>query len=83
MTTMTIFFYISCVIIAWIIFYYVVKAAVRNGIKEAMVDKDVMPLIKNQKIDKPANAAQLKLQQRYNNGEITFETFQSEWDKLT
>lgn len=81
METFTIVLYVIGIIIGWIIFYYVVKAAVRNGIIEAQIYNQVPPIAKNSKPEKPANAAQVRLQQQYDNGEITFETYQSEWNK--
>lgn len=73
--------YIFGIIISWIIFYYVVKAAVKNGIKEAHPDK-ILPLSFKADPEKPANSEQIKLQQRYDKGEITFEIYQEEWNKL-
>lgn len=83
MTTFTILLYVIGVIIGWFIFYYVVKAAVRNGIKEAHADKEVPTYIKDSKPERPANAEQIKLQQRYDKGEITLDVYQSEWNKLS
>jgi uncharacterized membrane protein len=75
-------FYIIAGIISWIVFYYVVKAAVRNGIKEAHSDKELPKDIAERKDGRFANSDQLKLQQRYEKGEITFEAYQTEWNKL-
>jgi len=83
MTAFTIYLlYIIGIIISWIIFYYVVKAAVRNGIREASPDKILATYFKDNKPEKPANSEQIKLQQRYDKGEITFEDYQAEWNKL-
>ena len=83
MTSFTIYiFYIIGIIISWIIFYYVVKAAVKNGIREAIPDKILPTYFRDSKPEKPANAEQIKLQQRYDKGEITFEIYHSEWNKL-
>jgi Tfp pilus assembly pilus retraction ATPase PilT len=73
MTTLTIFLYLIAALISWIIFYYVVKAAVRNGIREARSDKEVKTFIGNSTTEKSANTAQTRLQQQYDKGEITFE----------
>lgn len=83
MTTFTILLYIVGVITGWFIFYYVVKAAVKNGIREARADKEVPMGIKGNKPERPTNAEQIKLQQRYDKGEITFDVYQSEWNKLS
>ena len=82
MTTLTIFLYIIGAIASWFIFYHVVKAAVRNGIREARSAKEWPTYVRESKPERPANAEQIKLQQRYDKGEITFELYQSEWNKL-
>ena len=82
MTTSTILLSIIGVIIGWVIFYFVAKAAVRNGIKEARVDQEAPKYAKETKPERPVNAEQMKLQQRYDEGEIPFEEYQSEWNKL-
>ena len=83
MPTLTIFLYIIGALISWVIFYYVVKAAVRNGIREARADKEARTFIGNSTPEKPANAAQERLQKQYDKGEITFEEFKSRWNKLS
>jgi len=74
--------YIIGIVIIWIIFYYVVKAAVKNGIKEARADEILPASFRVNKPEKPANAEQIKLQQRYDKGEITLEIYQAEWNRL-
>ena len=81
-TSMIYLLYIIGGIVSWIIFYYVVKAAVKNGIKESRNNNPVSTYIKESKPEKIANPEQAKLQQRYDKGEITFEVYQSEWNKL-
>lgn len=83
MTSFTIYFlYIIGIIISWIIFYYVVKAAVKNGIREAKSEKISQAFFRDSKPEKPANSEQIKLQQLYDKGEITFEIYQEKWNKL-
>lgn len=83
MTAFTIYIlYTIGIIISWIIFYYVVKAAVKNGIREASTEKILPTYFKDSKPEKPANSEQIKLQQRYDMGEITFEVYQAKWNKL-
>ena len=82
MTTLTILIYIIGAIISWIIFYYVIKAAVRNGIIEARSDKNIKNFTANTTPEKPVNTEQMRLQQRYDKGEIQFEEFKSQWNKL-
>ncbi|MGN6438489.1 MAG: DUF6019 family protein [Agriterribacter sp.] len=71
-------FYLIGAIVAWIIFYHVVKAAVRNGIREAR--KDLEAPVKPVQ-EKAPNARQLQLKEKYDKGEITFETYKAEWEK--
>lgn len=74
--------YFLGIIISVAILYYVVKAAVRNALKEANADKELSVFIKENKQDLTTNLEQRKLQQRYDKGEITFEVYQTEWKKL-
>ena len=84
MTTLIIYLlYLIAVIIGWVVFYYVVKAAVKNGIKEARADKEISAYIRDSKPEIQANPEQKKLQQRYDKGEIPFEVYQSDWNKLS
>lgn len=73
--------YFLALVIGILIFYYVAKAAVRNGINEALAGKSNQTIIKENKPESVANSEQRKLQQRYDNGEISFEVYQSEWNK--
>jgi hypothetical protein len=70
---LTFIFYIIGSIIGLMIFYYVVKTAVKHGIIEAKYTRtrgfEDIPL------------PPLNLHKKYNNGEITFEEFQAEMEK--
>jgi hypothetical protein len=66
-----------------IIFYYVVKTAVKHGIIEARINNEYISYVKERKPELPMNSEQLKLQNQYNNGEITFEEYQAEWKKVS
>jgi len=84
---MTTIFYILGAILGWILFYYIVKAAVREGVIAAFaaIDKQtgrVNLAVRQGNPDKLPSTAQARLQERYDKGEITFEVFRSEWDKL-
>ena len=65
------------------IFYYVVKTAVKHGIIEARINNEYISYVKERKPELPMNSEQLKLQNQYNNGEITFEEYQAEWKKVS
>ena len=74
--------YLVCCIISLVIFYHIIKAAVKNGIIEARSHKEVATYSNDSKPERPANTEQAKLQQRYDKGEITFEEYKAEWNKL-
>ena len=81
-TAYTILLYVLGIAISWIIFYYVVKAAVRNGIRESHLDNEKTRFVKQDPVERVANAEQLKLQQRYEQGKMTLEEYRAEWNKL-
>jgi uncharacterized membrane protein len=74
--------YLVCSIISLVIFYHIIKAAVKNGIIEARAHKEASTYGNHSKLERPANTEQEKLQQRYDKGEITFEEYKAEWNKL-
>ena len=74
---LTFIFYIIGSIIGLMIFYYVVKTAVKHGIIEARIKNENTTYVN----PNPMNSELLKLQNQYNNGEITFEEYQAEWEK--
>jgi hypothetical protein len=59
------------------------KTAVKDGIIEARIKNKNTSYVKVSKPELPINSEQLKLQNQYNNGEITFEEYQTEWKKLS
>lgn len=75
--------YIGCSIISLVIFYHIIKAAVKNGIIESRGNKEATTYSNHSKPERPANTEQEKLQQRYDKGEITFEEYKAGWDKLS
>jgi hypothetical protein len=83
MTTLTYLIYIIGGIIGLMIFYYVVKTAVKHGIIEARINNEYISYVKDSKPELPMNSKQLNLQNQYNNGEITFEEYQTEWKKVS
>ncbi len=76
---LTFIFYIIGSIIGLMIFYYVVKTAVKDGIIEARIRQD----FENRRMPPPPliDSEQLNLHKKYNNGEITFEEFQAAMEK--
>ena len=77
----TYIFYVIGAVFSWILFYYVVKLAVKNGIEEARQNKSSYSGHTNS--DSLPTPAQIKLQQQYDNGEITFDVYQIEWNRLS
>jgi uncharacterized membrane protein len=64
-----------------------VRELVKNAGEQIMFHLDEAPVSENirfrdYKPEKAANPEQQKLQSRYDRGEITFEQFQTEWNKL-
>jgi hypothetical protein len=80
---LTFIFYIIGSIIGLMIFYYVVKTAVKDGIIEARIKNEYISYVKDRKPELPMNSKQLNLQNQYDNGEITFEEYQTEWKKVS
>lgn len=76
-------YYILASIIGLLIFYNIIKAAVKNGIIEARDFKEVPAKRSPTTPEKPENAEQEKLRKRYERGEIKFEEYKTEWNKLS
>ena len=70
--------YILAAIVSLIIFYLLIKSAVKNDIlsahKEISNDKYVSDSV-------PETTRQQKLKKQYELGKINFETFKEEWNK--
>lgn len=69
-------------VVSWLLLYYVVKAAVKNGIKEARFDYTSKVTSANNFPNMALTTEQEQLQKRYDRGEITFEFYQAEWNRL-
>lgn len=83
MTTIACIIYIIGAIIGLVLFYYVVKTAVKDGIIEARIKNEYTSYVKDKKPELTMNSEQLKLQNQYKNGEITFEEYQAKWKKVS
>lgn len=79
----TILLSLTVPVLSWLIFYYVVKAAVKNGIREALARETTSGYDDNRNPERMTSPRQVKLQQQYDRGEISFEVYQSEWGKLS
>lgn len=72
-------------IIFFIILYYVVKAAVKSGLAETNQNNDNYkshPVSIQRPEPKNLSASQVELQKRYESGELTFEDYRNEWNKI-
>ena len=67
---MMILLYFTSAIIFFGILYFVIRLGVRDGIQDTKGKEDQF------------NSVQLSLKKKYENGEISFETYQSEWNKV-
>ena len=75
-------YWVTGIILSWILLYYIIKAAVMNAIRDSGLVKKITDLVKeNLPEDKP-NTAQLSIKKKYKSGEITFDEYKSAWDKL-
>ncbi len=73
-----------CFIVSLFIFYYVMKAAVKNGFIEANNSLHFMKKSSESNSDSSnmtLTFEQRSLQQQYEKGEITFEEYKSKWNK--
>lgn len=79
----TLLFWAASIILGWILLYFVVKAAVVNGIRDSGLLERERKNQTEQKIhDTSPNSAQILLKQRYEKGELTFNAYVEEWNKL-
>ena len=75
----TLLIYLLVALISLVIFYFLIKAAVRNGMIEANAEiKNSSIAFKTKPENKPTTE-QEKLKERYDKGEITFEEYQKQW----
>ena len=76
--------YVAATIIVFIIFYYIIKSAVKFGTIEAMqeINKVSSPANFQKVEDNLPNTAQGLLQKKYDKGEISFDEYKTEWAKL-
>jgi uncharacterized membrane protein len=60
------------IFLGWVLFYYVVKAAIKNAIIESRMDDS----------NKPSEEFTI-LTEKYHKGELTFEEYQNKWKELS
>lgn len=76
--------YLVAAVIGLVIFYFIIKNAVKNGMIEAQeqLNRKPTPPDKAAVLERPANPAQWELQKKYDAGQISFEEYKQEWNKL-
>lgn len=79
--SLVLIFYIAGILLGLIVFYYMIKAAVKNGIIEAKSEMQSPQVIS--KLEKVPNSKQTELQNKYDKGEISFAEYKIQWDKLS
>lgn len=72
MNTIVLILFIIGPIVFFGILYFVIRIGVRDGIQDSNWKKSN---------EDELNSLQLSLKKKYENGEISFETYQSEWNK--
>ncbi len=67
-------------LLSLVIFYYLIKNAVKNGIIDAQKEVGNKSML-NSEPEKTLNTKQVELQKKYDRGEIGFEEYKTEWNK--
>lgn len=71
------------IIVSWVLLYYIIKAAVMNGIRDSGLVQKIHDRYNESNLqENKYSIAELSLKKRYENGEITFDEYKSEWNKL-
>lgn len=71
------------IIAGYFVLYYVIKTAVINGIRDSgLIEQRHEQYVENKIQENTPNSAQLLLKQKYEKGEMTFDVYKSEWNKL-
>jgi hypothetical protein len=70
-------------IISFLLFYFVVKFAVKNAIIETFNKSEVMAKAKGFHSETYGDIEKMKLQKLYENGEISFNEYKEKWAKLS
>ncbi len=75
---------IIAAIIGWVVFYYIIKGAVKWGTIEAKQHFEAQGMkqtIEKNK-DAPETSALRELQKKYDKGHLTFDEYKKQWDKF-
>ena len=79
MDSFDVFIYAILCLLGLYIQYSIIKAAVRNGIREARKDLEPVNRYPAVKETQP-NERQIALQEKYNRGKINLEEYRREWE---
>ncbi len=81
--TTVLLIYVAGAAIILAIIYYIIKAAVKNGIIDANeIINGKGKLYTKSVVESLPNSAQAELQKKYEKGELSFEEYKKEWDRL-
>jgi len=70
--------YLIAGVLAWIIFYYTIKGAIKNAIIETR--EKTNSIVNDVPEARTWTVGQIALQQKYEKGEITLEQYKKDWD---
>lgn len=78
-----ILFWIVGIVFWGFILYFIIKMAVVNGIKDSgILERRHDEYVEKKIAEHSPNSAQALLKERYEKGEMTFEEYKSEWNRL-
>jgi hypothetical protein len=76
-------FSVFCLFVGCVILYYVIKTAIKDAHKEMDKAKRSTPVFEKPLPAPNWTTAQLALKSKYEKGELTFEEYTSEWNKIS
>jgi uncharacterized membrane protein len=76
-------FWIVGIVLGLLLLYFVIKTAIVNGIRDSgLLEREHEIYVERNILENKPNAAQVLLKEKYEKGELTFEIYKSEWNKL-
>ncbi len=78
-----ILYWVIGVVLGWLLLYYIIKSAVVNGIRDSgLLEREHERYVAQKIHESEPSSAQRLLKQKYENGEIEFEAYKEEWNRL-
>jgi len=79
----TIIFWILGFLVGLYVLYFIIKTAIVNGIRDSgLLERNEYPSTEQNSAYSKPNTAQNLLKSRYERGEINFEVYKEEWNRL-